>query len=341
MVNPKSAKIVNEVDTKNQFLYLEIFDSQVKLPFNTPTVINKNVAGNKTNSMSLNILSFSVGEIEFFMQGEPESVLVKATSTTQNIPEYFELRVIEVLQFLLARPLRWSIMIKQTNGSISSYIREIQSENLKYNVEPPISLALDNTYEFCKIFGCYLEHIVNYQEKKPHPISAQMRSICQASIGTIETKSLILSVAVESILKHVHKSNFQLSSEEKKWIKNAQEYFNSWDGPVTLSRRIAGFLTKLSNPSASVQLKELVELGAITQEQYKAWSSLRNKLAHGGGLGSASLQEFFELSNTVLVLFYHLVFFAIGYQGNYIDYSTIGWPTKAYRVVHQTEEFES
>ena len=76
---------------------------------------------------------------------------------------------------------------------------------------------------------------------------------------------------------------------------------------------------------------------AITQEQRGAWSRLRNKLAHGEGLGSASLQEFLELSNMVLILFYHLVFFATGYQGKYTDYSTIGWPVKDYKATLQPE----
>ncbi len=52
---------------------------------------------------------------------------------------------------------------------------------------------------------------------------------------------------------------------------------------------------------------------------------------------SLPLQEFLELSNKVLILFYHLIFFAIGYQGKYTDYSTIGWPVKDYKVTSQPE----
>ena len=250
--------------------------------------------------------------------------------------EHIETRIIESLQFVLARPLLWSIMIKGTGGSTISCIREIGSNNLRYKVQPPISLT-DNTEWFCKLFELYLKYVLQHTEDKLHPISAQMRSICRASVGNVETQSLILSVAVESILKRVHETTFQLSPEEKEWINKAQEYFCSWGGPENLSKRILSLFTMLPNPSASMRLNELVELRAINNEHRQAWSTLRNKLAHGGALGSTSLQEFLELSNTVLVLFYHLVFFAIGYEGKYTDYSTIGWPQKDYKITSPPE----
>ena len=105
-----------------------------------------------------------------------------------------------------------------------------------------------------------MKYISDYSESKLHPVSAQMRSICLASIGTIETKSLILSVAVESILKYIHETKYQLSPEEEEWVEKAREYFSSWGGPENLSNRITGLFSVLPNPSASIRLKEMVEL---------------------------------------------------------------------------------
>lgn len=130
-----------EAETKKEILYLEIFDNQIKLPYNARTVINKNVAGKESVSMSLNVLQFSVGETEFFVQRETESLLLTATSTNSQFVENFDLRVIEALQLVLARPLRWSIMIKLTNGRISTHIRDTRPDNLKYRIQPPISVV--------------------------------------------------------------------------------------------------------------------------------------------------------------------------------------------------------
>jgi hypothetical protein len=325
------------LDEAKDFLYLEIFDN-TKLPYNAQTIVNKNVAGKESVSISLNVLQFSTHGIEFLIQQEEMSLFLTAKSTDLQFVDFFETKVIEALQFVLARPLRWSVMIKQSNENTLTCIRNVRPDNLKYDVQPPIALSLDHIDEFCEIFGRYLGHVLKYPGNKLHPISAQMRSICRASIGTIETKSLILSVAVESILKHVYETKFQLSSEEEEWINKAQGYFCSWGGPENLSKRIAGLFSMLHTPSASMRLYELVELSAIKDEHRRAWKTLRDKLAHGEALGSNSLQEFLELSNTVLVLFYHLVFFAIGYEGKYTDYSTIGWPTKDYIVTPSTDE---
>ena len=327
----------DERESTKDFLYLEIFDD-VKFPYNVPMVINKTVAGKESSSSSLNALNFNACGFEFLLRKDETSLLLSTKSIETEFVEYIEIRIIEALQFAIARPLLWSIMIKGTGRNVITRIRETRSNNLSYKIQPPISPSLDNTEWFCKLFELYLKYILQCSEDKLHPVSAQMRSIYHASIGNIEAKSLIISVAVESILKYVHESKFSLSPEEEEWIKKAREHFGSWGGPENLCKRIIGLFSLLSKPSASMRLQELVEAGAITNEQRQAWNKLRNKLAHGGVLGSASLQEFLELSNTVLVLFYHLVFFAIGYEGKYTDYSTLDWPIKDYRVTPQSKD---
>jgi hypothetical protein len=287
--------------------------------------------------MQLNVLQFTVGEILFSIQRGSKSLQVTATSAEQSFDENFDLRVMETFQFMLARPLQWSIMIMQTSNSILTRIRENLPDVLRYQVSPPIALTIDNTEPFCDLFGGYLKHILEYHEGRLHPISANMRSICLASVGVIETKSLAICVAVESIVKLVNPKKYKLSSEEKDWIKKADEYFASWGGPEDLTKRITGLFSMLSQTSAKIRLQGLVDLDVITEDKVQAWSTLRNKLAHGEGRGSKSWQEFLTLSNTVLLLFYHLVFHALKYEGKYTDYSTLGWPLKTYQVISESK----
>ena len=313
------------------FLFLEIFDD-VKLPYNIPTVINKTAGDRESISHSLNILQFDACGFKFTLEKEAESLQLRATATEARITEFFETRVIETLQFVLARPLVWSMMIKQSEGRKRTHIRRTFSENLRYKIKPPIAITAAKPDWFCKLFELYLNYVNEFDEDKLHPVSAQMRTVCRASIGNVETSSLILSVAIESILKYVYQTKFHLTAEEKKWIKTAQKYFRTWEGPEGLSKRITGLFSVFGNPSAAMRLDELVEIGAITTDQKRDWGNLRHKLAHGETLGSVPLQEFLDLSNKVLVLFYHLVFFAIGYEGEYTDYSSAGWPLRDYKV---------
>ena len=247
--------LIEGFGSDKDFLYLEIFDN-VKLPYNTPKIVKKIVADKESTSISRDVLMFSAKEIEFEMKKERESLVLEAKSTGPSFVPYFEIRVIEALQFVTSRPLRWSIMIKQSNGNKLTSIRAIHRENLKYNIEPPIDLSLGNDYEFCEIFRCYLEYVLEFPEDKFHPISGDMSEICKASIAPIETRSLILAVAVESILKHVHETKFQFSDEEKEWIKKARSYFDSWGGPESLSTRIKNLFSMLNYPSLDVHKGE-------------------------------------------------------------------------------------
>ena len=319
-----------KTNIQKELIYLEFFDKQISLPYNAVTEVNRNIAGKTSQSSSLNVLKFTTDDMEFLAQKDENFLILSSTNKVKFLKD-FEVKIIESLQFVLARPLWWSLLIKESEGSVSTIIRNSQNNDFQYRIQPPINLNSNNADAFCQIFSCYLKFTSNYSQNILHPVSAQMRSICQASVGTIETKALVLSVAVESIVKHIHTSKYQLTSTEKKWLKKARKFFDSWEGPENLSKRIIGLFSILSNISASTQLMELVELSAITEDQIKAWKRIRHKVAHGEGLGSSSLQEFSELSNTVLVLFYHMIFFAIGYQGKYTDYSTLGWPTKEYK----------
>ena len=135
----------DERDSTKDFLYLEIFDD-VKLPYNVPTVVNKTVAGKESSSSSLNALNFNACGFEFLLQKDETSLLLSTKSIETEFVEYIETRIIEALQFALARPLLWSIMIKGTGRNIVTHIRETRSDNLSYKIQPPISPSLDNRH---------------------------------------------------------------------------------------------------------------------------------------------------------------------------------------------------
>jgi hypothetical protein len=64
-----------------------------------------------------------------------------------------------------------------------------------------------------------------------------------------------------------------------------------------------------------------------------SWKTLRNRGAHGGGLGTLAVEDTIKLRNEVLHLFYSLVLAIIDYEGDYTDYSRRDWPiTSNYRV---------
>lgn len=254
-----------------------------------------------------------------------------------TFPERIETMVLDALGFVLARPLEWSILMKRSGNTRCISLRSKQVDTATYQIHPPIfASSYDNGESFCQIFLHCLRYIYSYQESyqenKVHPLFAQARAVCRASAGFADTKSLVLCVAVESILDVVVKDAPGLSHEDKQWRDKVREYIDAWEGPERLSQRIKGFLDNLSRTSANDQLETLISIGVVTSEQKKAWNELRHKLAHTGSLGSTPIEEFLALYNLVLVLFYHIVFHEIGYKGRYTDYSAPEWPERDYGI---------
>jgi hypothetical protein len=326
---------------KKDILFIRVFED-VDLPFNATTEITTSIAGRKSSSDSLNVLHFTAGDYEFCMHNESNSLLVTVWSGETRFPVDVETRIIEALQFVLARPVSWSVVTKYAGATQSVYIRLSRSGNSRPRIQPPITIELHNDKPFCTLFERYLEYILPHSGRNLHPISAQMRAICRASASSVNTEALVLSVAVEIILKYIDIQESKLSDDEKEWVKKIRKYVDACGAPERLCQRVGGLLGMLHEPSAADRLNALIDQDVITNDQKKAWQSLRHRTAHSSDLfDSLSVQEVILLCDTILVLFYHLVFYAIGYQGSYTDYSTIGWPSAEYTLTGKsTEEAE-
>jgi hypothetical protein len=309
------------------------FIGDVEVPFNQTTTVEKTVAGERfPKSGSLNVLKFGSRDYDFILTKDADFWRFAVDTKGKKFSDNLELRIIETLQFLLARPITWSVLVKFVGKTSEIQLRMHRQENVKSRIKPPVPLHLGESEPFINLFSAYLKYVLKYKENKLHPISAQARSIFHASMGSVETEALVLTVSVESVLKYLKFSKEQLSSDEKEWVDKAKEYFKSWGGPLTITERMNGLISMLTVPSAKSQLKRLIEEKIITKRHRDAWDKLRNQLAHGGMLGSMTLQEFLDLTDTVLILFYYIVFHLIGYKGKYMDYSSLGWPVANYPV---------
>jgi len=320
------------INTYNN-LHLEFYDD-IKIPANSYTYIKKITGKNVSRSSERNALIFKTALHEYDFQKIDNRLQILLKSNEQPFVENFEIRLIEGLQFVFAQPIDWSLLIKWTIEKLEIRIKSTIKNSKRYRLFPPIVNAFQSSPYFCELFDKYMTYILaNQTGIKIHPISAQIRSICHASMGSIQAQALTLAVAIESILKFLQPVNDKPSSEIKEGIKKAQNYFKTWGGPSILTDQIKGFLARLNDTNASKKFDELIKKGIITKQQKDAWNKLRHKLAHGSIDISGSLQEILDLSNMVLVMFYFLIFHIIGYQGKYTNYSSDGWPISDYPVL--------
>jgi len=74
-------------------------------------------------------------------------------------------------------------------------------------------------------------------------------------------------------------------------------------------------LPSLRNVPAQASLRMLRDQGVIEDKHIKAWSKIRNKLAHGGMVEYPLSADLWEMRNTLIAMVYRLVLRIIGFRG--------------------------
>ena len=91
----------------------------------------------------------------------------------------------------------------------------------------------------------------------------------------------------------------------------------------------------MANEPPPVRMYLLIPTGHADAEHIRAWKKLRNKFVHPRQidlkkLNDNQLQELVHMIHKVTVLMYHIVFYLIGYNGKFSDYSSLGFPERSY-----------
>ena len=330
-------------------LNIKIFD-KIDIPANKPTTSTTTVGENEIlKSSHMNSAEFISCGNKFLLTNEDDLLNISIVSDKDAFEKNIEMRVIEALQFVLARPIRWSILEKSESKVDIIRIRSVKEDNLKIRLQPPINTpAIDHTSCTWKLYDKYLQYIFKHKEGDWHPLSSRIYRVFKASGYSYYTQALVLCTETEGTLKEEFPKLAFPSELASTLIKNVIKYIFRWEASENLNqkseyksediefesnklkKRISGFLKSIQDARAKDKLRSLAESGIIRKEHVNAWEELRNKLAHAYSPPSFPLQEFIDLFHKVLVLLYHLIFFLIDYKGKYTDYSKYGWLIKKY-----------
>jgi hypothetical protein len=151
--------------------------------------------------------------------------------------------------------------------------------------------------------------------------------ILRAHQGDIENSSLVLSVAIEGVLKALFLSEHDADTEFCGLVDAAKPAIERLDIDERVHSSISRSLKNAAAPKPQETMRRLKEQGVLADAHVKAWKALRNTGAHGALLedDEPRLQQHFDRFFCCLDLFYRLMFTAIGYWGGFIDYSSRGW----------------
>jgi len=331
----------SELNLSGNNLDYWVFDD-LKIPYNASTIQRKSVARGEQTSRSgkRNAWRFRSYNSRFLVVRESSDLLtIQVVSKTENLPELFPDRLIEALQFVIGHPINWGIMKHRAGQHSKVTIRSVRYKTSQIRFQPPLPLKLirnpnngKSTAEYHrKLFDRYLRYTLE-EDKLSHPIWGKLNAIYEASDASfIDAQALTLTVAIESLLLSEFRDLGYPTQKERNAIEDIVQHIDTWNGDERIKNRAKGMLSNLGQPRAVARMDDLAnKRKAISVDQSKSWQRLRNPSTHAYQSSGIETPEFLELIQQCMVLFYHLIFYAIGYRGPYIDYGSRGWPLKKY-----------
>lgn len=328
-------EIPQYVECRGSRLEIRVFDD-IHIPCNERTLTKKSIARGVqySKSMSRNIWKFKCCKLDFLLVKEDKKLLIiNVMSNEEKISEYLRERILETLQFILGYPINWAVSYKRVGHTTEVTLCSPRQRSVTSRFQPPFILGgyfINEAQVFRRLFAKYLQHIISYNQPL-HPLWAQLNAIYEASSGMfIDAHALTLTVAIESIVSSEFAHLGQLTKSEKDAIQRALKYIENWNDDTGIKVRIIKSVESFSHPNVSDKMKALMKAGAITKKQWDAWKNLRNKSAHSYQAHHSKNSKFVKSIFQINVLFYHLIFYAIGYKGSYMDVSEIGFPIKQY-----------
>jgi hypothetical protein len=334
--------IPQEVECKGSSLEIRVFDN-INIPCNERTLTKKSVARGvqPSKSMFRNTWKFKCCKLNFLLIKEDKKLLIiNVVSSEENISEYLRERILEALQFILGYPINWAMSYKRIGHITEVTLCSPRQRSASYRFQPPLILGgyfINEAQVFRRLFAKYLQHIISYNQPL-HPLWAQLNAIYEASSGMfIDAHALTLTVAIESIVSSEFAHLGRLTKSEKDAIQKALKHIEDWNDNAEIKVRIIKSVESFSHPNVGDKMKALMKAGAITKKQWGAWKNLRNKSAHSYQAHNAKNSKFVKSIFQINVLFYHLIFYVIGYKGPYMDVSELDFPIKQYPSREDTE----
>ncbi|WP_347258223.1 hypothetical protein [Methylocaldum sp.] len=309
------------------------FDEIIKVPLNT-VVREESIVNEKTRSLSsgLKLARFSSLDLSFEVDNSSGKTIFRAASEDPQVTNVQINRIFESFCFVLAYTRSWSALVVSRPAGTVCRLRAVGPEHIKTRAFPPLHISHDSvTQTVWSLFDKYFAYVNQNLDAPYHPLSVLLRTVAESGKASLDVQALTLSVSVEKLLMEEMKGLYDVSEDLVRNIRCASQLITesgALDAPFR--KRTLGALGAMKNPRAKDVLAKLRQRGVIDGELIKTYGELRNKMAHGAHDPDADIQDFFNQTNTVLVLFYQLVFLLMGYVGSYTDYGEYGYPTKEF-----------
>ena len=310
-------------------------------PCNTVVEIKTLVAGQERTT-SCSLCAAKVDALEYSCelishQGRITFSAVMKKDALEH-PAHIQLRFIEALQFVLGCPVDYYVMEIHYNNNSEIHVEPAEKNKTIRKMLSPIAFNTSDSFPaFWELFQKYMSYVSSYPHNEWHPISRRIYTLHHGMSSIWPIAFLTAGVEVEGLLLDEFDKKIPpppaLVVSVNKVLQLIDDFCDKGGTDIDSEsrQRIGSSLGHVKNhTSAKNKLRSLLSQNIIRKEDIDAWDIVRNKSAHAVASETGISQENLLKLNSVLVLFYHMVFHIIGYQGEYTDYGVLGFPTRAY-----------
>lgn len=309
------------------------FNRHIQVPLNTAVSLQELVGDRvRSRSMGIRLAKFEAANIRFEIEDIQGNTCLMALMNQGEPTDFMINRIYESFCFVAANSYSWSCLVIKAGRYTETRIRALQPIHVESRILPPISFkANDITNSWWHLFDCYLTKTLGNDADYFHPLSSAVFSVIESGRASLDTEALTLSTSIEAILKEQMGDLFKPPASLEKNIRIAQDITEaSPDLDIAFQRRLKGTFGSMKKLRASDILHKLKSHGLIDGALVDIYGPIRNGSAHGDRMSGGDLQDYINKLHSVLVLFYHLLFLSIRYEGPYSDYSTYGFPEKTF-----------
>lgn len=303
-----------------------IIKGQLRLPWHEATKYGE--SGYKVDQFKAegDDLKWSVKEID-------DGALINVMSINGSIESRFT-EFLHALSILTGRDLRPAIVYFAEDNKFTTRLFSKQEALGNEKLLPPIQAHRSEAIHAHAFLSCFLSYTFARPEGQRHGrvIHQLWHRILRARENDIENSSLVLSVAVESLIKEALASESDIDPEFAEQLKHAKPILKNAGLQPRALQCVLSSLGNALRPRTQDVLQRLIKEQILREAHLEAWRRMRHAAAHGEAIDfdSSALQIHIDRFHTCLDLFYRLIFKLIGFTGNHQDFSTIGWPAQTF-----------
>jgi hypothetical protein len=320
---PKVLRRRNNLDSRKRRLNIYFFDQSAREW--------KGLLGGP-HEMKIEKLAFDL-KINEVRNGQ---IRVEATSG-KDLPETFERRLTEALQFVVGQSLHAAIVDEFTLSARTLSLSGSSSNIRRVPAFPPLEIHTSQyAAQHVELLRCYLTYLFSSPDEGIwSPPSSFLSLLRSASEGSIDSWLIGICVTVEGLAGLIEYTPAPVTAELAKFQEHVAKWIEHEGISERNAKRVTGLIGQLGSTRPIDRMMSLVPRRLLYESDIKTWSKARNSAVHtrrssAADMKSERLQGRIDQLHDVYRLLYFIIFQVIGYNGEYTDYAEHHFPVRAY-----------